>query len=267
MTSAPCGSWGSTSARPAVQRLLAEPAFILHRRQYSESSLLLEVLTPARGRLGMLARGARGGRSGLAAALQPFQELRVDASGAGELLRLTRAEAVGGPVALVGERALAGLYCNELVVRFLPRADPSAAAFERYRQVLIELADAPAPAWPLRRFERDLLALLGYGIDYGADADGAGLDPAAHYRLQPERGFVAVAEGVGGYPGSALLALAQDQPPEASQLRAMRGLLRDLLGAQLTGAPLRSWRLLSELPRVQRGGLNSDAVADAAAGD
>lgn len=250
-----------------MQRLLAEPAFILHRRQYSESSLLLEVLTPALGRVGMLARGARGGRGGLAASLQPFQELRVDAAGSGELLRLTRAEAVGAPVALAGERALAGLYCNELVVRFLPRADPSAAGFERYRQALVELADAPATAWPLRRFERDLLALLGYGIDYGADADGAGLDPAAHYRLLPERGFVAVAEGVSGYPGSALLALAADQPPEAGQLKSLRGLLRDLLGAQLTGAPLRSWRLLSELPRIQRGGLSPDAAADAAAGD
>ena len=125
-------------------RLLAEPAFVLHRRQYSESSLLLEVLTREHGRLGLLARGARGARSALPALLQPFQELRIDAAGSGELLRLNRAEPHQEPVSLPGERALAGLYCNELLVRLWPRADAQPELFERYLS-LIHISEPTRP--------------------------------------------------------------------------------------------------------------------------
>lgn len=251
-----------------MQRLTAEPAFVLHRRQYSESSLLLDVLTPAAGRVGMIARGARGARSGLAAALQPFQELRIDASGAGDLLRLSRAEAIGGPLALAGERALAGMYCNELVVRFLPRGDALGRLFERYRAVIQELSLASAPAWALRRFERDLLAMLGYGCDYVADSDGARLDPQGRYRYVADAGFVATGESSGAYRGHSLLALSQDSLPDAEVLRELRRLMRELLSAQLQGAPLRSWSLLSELPaRGTRTELSQNGPASGAESD
>lgn len=230
-------------------RLTAEPAFVLHRRQYSETSLLLELYTAAHGRIGVLAKGARGRQSTLPALLQPFQPLRIDAAGRGELLRLVAAEADGPAIALAGQAALAGLYVNELMVRLCPRADPHPRLLTRYQSALRGIANPASMAWELRRFERDLLDELGYGGDYAHDAAGARIDGASRYRLEPQWGFVGIAEHEDGISGSALLALALDQSPTTQQLKELRKLLRQLIAGHLEGEPLKSWALWSGLPR------------------
>ena len=230
-------------------RLSAEPAFVLHRRQYSETSLLLELYTATQGRVGVLAKGARGRHSTLPALLQPFQPLRIEAAGRGELLRLAGVEADGPAIALAGQAALAGLYVNELMVRLCPRGDPHPRLHGRYERVLQGLAEPASMAWELRRFERDLLDELGYGGDYARDASGGRIEGGMRYRLEPQSGFVGVADGEEGISGSALLALALDQSPPAAELRELRKLLRQLIAAHLEGEPLRSWGLWSGLPR------------------
>jgi DNA repair protein RecO (recombination protein O) len=230
-------------------RLTAEPAFVLHRRQYSETSLLVELYTAGQGRVGVLAKGARGRQSTLPALLQPFQPLRIDAAGRGELLRLAAAEADGPAIALAGQAALAGLYVNELMVRLCPRGDPHPRLLGRYQSALCGIADPVALAWELRRFERDLLDELGYGGDYERDAAGARIEGGLRYRLQPQSGFVGIAEGEDGISGSALLALALDQSPPAAELKELRKLLRQLIAGHLEGEPLKSWALWSGLPR------------------
>lgn len=232
-----------------MHRITDQPAFVLHRRQYSESSLLIEALTPEHGRVGLIARGARGSRSALPALLQPFQELRLDFSGTGELQRLTRAEPAGAALALREERTLAGLYCNELMVRLLQRADANPPLYARYRATLMELVDAASIAWTLRCFERDLLDALGYATDFACDADGLALDPEGRYRFQPESGFVGVGEAASGYSGGALLAMAGHSLPIPEHLRELRRLFRDLISQQLRGEPLRSWSMMSGLGR------------------
>lgn len=230
-------------------RITDQPAFVLHRRQYSESSLLVEALTPEHGRVGLIARGARGSKSSLPALLQPFQELRLDFSGTGDLQRLTRAEAAAPALTLREERTLAGLYCNELMVRLLPRGDANPPLYARYRAALVDLADTPALAWVLRCFERDLLDALGYATDFASDAHGDALDPAGRYRFEPESGFVGVGEAAPGYSGGALLAMAGGIAPEPGQLRELRRLFRELISQHLRGEPLRSWSLMRGLGR------------------
>jgi DNA repair protein RecO (recombination protein O) len=230
-------------------RLTAEPAFVLHRRQYSETSLLLELYTASQGRVGVLAKGARGRQSTLPALLQPFQPLRIDAAGRGELLRLAAAEADGPAIALAGQAALAGLYVNELMVRLCPRSDPHPRLLHRYQSALRGIADPASMAWELRRFERDLLDELGYGGDYVHDASGARIEVGVRYRLEPQSGFVGVAEGEDGISGAALLSLALDQSPAVTELKELRKLLRQLIAGHLEGEPLKSWGLWSGLPR------------------
>ncbi len=232
-----------------MSRISDQPAFVLHRRQYSESSLLVEAITPEFGRVGLIARGARGSRSALPALLQPFQELRLDFSGGGELQRLTRADAAAPALALREERALAGLYCNELLVRLVQRADANPPLYTRYRETLVELVDGPAVSWVLRCFERDLLDALGYATDFANDARGVALDPAGHYRFEPENGFVGVRETAAGYSGGALLAMGGRSTPAPEQLRELRRLFRELISQQLRGEPLRSWGLMRALGR------------------
>lgn len=88
-------------------RYTAEPAFVLHARPWRETSLLVEVLSAAHGRLGLVARGVTGPKKhALRAALQPLQSIRFDAVQAGELARLVAAEAVDAAPVLHGDPAL-----------------------------------------------------------------------------------------------------------------------------------------------------------------
>ena len=63
-------------------RALLQSAFILHRRPYRNTSVLLEVFSQERGRLGLVARGAAAPKSRLTGLLQPFAPLLLSWSGA-----------------------------------------------------------------------------------------------------------------------------------------------------------------------------------------
>ena len=238
-------------------RIDAEPAYVLHARSWRESSLLLEVLTGQYGRLGLVARGVQGPRRQvLRAALQPLQYIRVDAVQRGELAQLRAAEALDVAPQLTGDAALAGFYVNELVLRLAPRNDPQPELFAAYGMVRLRLGAGESLAWSLRRFERDLLDALGVGFAFDADGDGNPIDPAARYRFDPEHGPRRLLSDRGhgdradAATGRALLALAQDREPDASDLASLRRALRPVLLHQLGGRGLRSWELLGELGRL-----------------
>ena len=104
----------------AVQQ---EPAYVIHRRPWRESSLLVDLFTLNHGRISLIARGASGPRSPLKAQLQPFQPLLVDWRGRSDLKTLIQLE-VRQAAALHQTRSLySGLYLNELLQRVLPVAD------------------------------------------------------------------------------------------------------------------------------------------------
>ena len=95
-----------------------------------------------------------------------------------------------------------------------------------YAALRAELAAIVPLGWCLRRFERDLLEALGLGLAWGQTAEGDALDPAARYRIDPERGaWRDRSHGVESLRGSALLALAEDRCPPAEELAELRALL------------------------------------------
>jgi DNA repair protein RecO (recombination protein O) len=224
-----------------------QPGYVLHARAYRETSLLLECLIRDHGRIGVVARGVRRERARIQRAdLEPFQLLAFDFVLRGELATLRAVEPVARPHPLHGDALLAGLYVNELVVRLTGRQDPHAALYTAYARTLQRLAAGDALAWTLRRFERDLLAALGYGLQLQFDADsGEPLDADADYMYQAEHGPVA-GRGGGGFAvrGAELLALGADSPPDTAGLARLRRLLRGVIGHHLGGTELRAWRVL-----------------------
>lgn len=235
-------------------RVLAQPAYVLHARPWRETSLIVELLTRDHGRVGVVARGVQGAkRHPLRAALQPLQHLRLDFLPRGELARLLQAEALDAAPRLAGDALMAAFYANELVLRLVPRNDPATELYARYGELRAQFG-APDPlAWSLRRFERDLLELLGYGLPLDVAADGEPLDPAARYLLDAEQGALRDrSHAPGSTSGAALLALAADRCPPAEQLLELRGAMRRVLAAHLGPQGLKSWGLLSELARVGR---------------
>ena len=241
-------------------RFSAEPAFVLHTRPWRESSLLVEVLSAEHGRLGLVARGVHGPkRHLLRAALQPLQYIRFDAVQRGELATLASAEALDAAPRLQGDAMLAGFYLNELTLRLAPRGDPQPELFEAYRATRLRLGGNQPLAWTLRRYERDLLDALGFGLDWTEEGDGAAIDAAARYRLDPEYGPRRLVLDRGhedrrsAATGRGLLALAADSLPADEDLASLRLPMRGVLAFHLGPRGLKSWEMLGELARVSSG--------------
>jgi DNA repair protein RecO (recombination protein O) len=215
-----------------------EQGFVLHTWPYKETSLIVEAFSRSRGRLGILARGARRPRSALRGLLLAFQPLRLSWSGAAELGTLTGAEWIGGEAALSGAGLMCGFYLNELLLRLLPREDPHEALFDAYAEALARLSAGEPQAPVLRGFERRLLAELGYAPLLVREAAGAAVEADKRYAYQPDRGPVEAKGGSGDLfvRGSTLLDIAHDdyRAPETREeaLRLMRALIAERLGGQ-----------------------------------
>lgn len=229
-------------------RIEQQPAYVLHSRAYRETSLLLECLTRDHGRVGVVARGVRGERARTRRAqLEPFQALAMDLLMRGEMATLTAVESVGSSQRLTGDAGLSGLYLNELVVRLTVRQDPLPALFDAYAQTLARLLGNESLAWTLRRFERDLLQAIGYGLQLPFDsATGEPLVPELSYRYLAEQGAVRCTAGhEQALLGSDLLALANDEMPDARGLKSLRDMMRNVIRFHLGGGELRAWRVLA----------------------
>ena len=232
-------------------RVLLQPAFVLHRRPYRDTSLLLEVFSQDHGRVGLVARGAAGSRSRLKGLLQPFAPLLLSWIGAGELATLTAAEDAGRPIPLPPQRVLAGLYVNELLLRLLPRLDPHPGLFAAYPLLLAELAAAPGEEPPLRRFEKRLLEELGYGLTLDCEAmNGTPIVAEEQYCYVLDRGPLAASPSKVGVPisGQGLLALRDGSLNDPTVLREVKRLTRAALAVQLRGRALKT----RELYRARR---------------
>ena len=227
-------------------RVSLQPSWILHRRPYRDSSMLLEVLTAEQGRISLVARGARRktrGGSGNAL-LQPFIPLLLSFSGRTDLKNLNASEAAGRPLMLGGERMFSGLYLNELLVRLLHRYDPHPQLFAAYASTLGALPGSDEIDDVLRRFEFALLGELGYGFDLDMDGrSGEAVLPEAWYHYHPDHGLVARGPQADpaqpAFRGAELLAIPSNDSTGEARPTAKR-LLRLVLALQLGDAPLRS---------------------------
>jgi DNA repair protein RecO (recombination protein O) len=231
-------------------RIENELGFILHRRAYSETSWVLDVLTHTYGRIALMAKGVRGMSKKDPIVLGCCY--RLSYAGSGELPLLKQFESIDtrvpGP-----SLSLALMYLNELLHALLPKADPHPSLFETYQTLVTHWpSEAPQQAQLLRRFEYDLLMELGYGVDFNYSIDGKLIRPDFHYRLDVEAGFSVVSTdgALQSYPGASILALHADAPNSA-ELGDLRRMLKSLLSAQLHGKDLQAWTLMSELKQTQ----------------
>ncbi|AGA90600.1 DNA repair protein RecO [Thioflavicoccus mobilis 8321] len=216
---------------------------LLHRRDFSNTSLLVEVFSATEGRFPAVAKGARRGRAPTAALLQPFQPLWLGWSGRGEVRTLGKVEAAGAPLTLPGDALYCGFYLNELLMRLLARHDPQENLFAFYLAALKDLASGQVIDQVLRRFELQLLQVLGYGLVLDREADtGHPISAAGRYRYVPERGIVPARDAMPQetLSGTTLLQLAGEEPLGGKEIREARRLLRAALAPHLGQRPLAS---------------------------
>ena len=222
-------------------RIQLEPGYILNARPYNDTSLLLEAFTRSHGRVGLVARGARGAKSKTRALLQPLCPLLLSWTQSGDMGSLTAAEAGGASFMLSGERVFYAWYLNELLLKLTQRHDAHPDLFDRYALTLSQLHESDVQI-ALRLFEKHLLAELGYGLHLPDD-----LLPDQHYRCAADLQPVAASAGPHTYIGSSLIALADETLATPQALKDAQRLLRAAIRQQLGGKELETPTMLREL--------------------
>jgi DNA repair protein RecO (recombination protein O) len=237
-------------------------AYVLHRWDWSETSLIVELFTRERGRVVVVAKGAKRPTSNFRAVLLPFHPLQAQlgkapADDSGEVHALRSAEWAGGVPALPGEALFSAFYASELVMKLLARDDAHPALFDAYTATLLALAAGADEAPVLRAFELALLRETGVLPDLASDTLSARpVEPQAGYALQPQTGLVAQPQGLAGAAWLALeAALAHNDWPGlqaacAAAGSALRVPLREVLHYHLGPAPLRTrqvWQGMQKL--------------------
>lgn len=175
-----------------LKRITEQPAYVLHRYDWSESSLIVEVFTRTFGRVALIARGAKKPSSSFRPILLPLQPLHVAFGGDAEIRTLKSAEWQGGHVMPTGDSLLSGYYINELLMRLLARDDPHPMLFDAYAATVQLLASQRIETLQvaLRAFELRLLRDIGLlpVLDVQT-ATLSALDPDAQYVLIAEAGL------------------------------------------------------------------------------
>lgn len=240
-------------------------AYVLHRYDWSESSLILDLFTRTQGRVAAVAKGAKKPHSNLRAVLLPFQRINVslgrlpEGEGAGDIQTLRQAEWAGGPAMLAGAALFSGFYLNELLMKLLARHDPHPALFDAYAQTLPGLGageDERTQA-ALRAFELTLLKEIGLLPDLGiATLTQQPLAAQALYALRPEAGVTEARADEAGLPGALLVgaqaalshgSLEALQQTCALALPAMKLQLRALLHYHLGSTALRTREVMRDV--------------------
>jgi DNA repair protein RecO (recombination protein O) len=246
-------------------------AYVLHRYDWSESSLILDLFTREQGRLAVAAKGAKRPYSQLRPVLLPFQRILValgrpprhddpgDEAPAGqrEVQTLRGAEWAGGGLAmLTGAALFSGFYLNELLMKLLARQDPHPVLFDAYALTLPSLVspDDGVVQSALRAFELTLLRHLGVLPDLSLlTLTQEPVRAGAGYSLLPEAGVGALRPGEGAMPGEVLIglqaALLHGSVPALQQacgraLPALRSPLRGLLHYHLGSNLLRTRQVM-----------------------
>ena len=240
-------------------------AYVLHRYDWSESSLILELFTREQGRLAVAAKGAKRPHSQLRSVLLPFQRVQVTLTrsvapeGAPpEVQTLRSAEYAGGAPMPGGAALFPGFYLNELLLKLLARHDAHAALFDAYAQTLPALgaADEARAQAALRAFELVLLRETGVLPDLSVVTQTQQpLREGERYSLS-DAGIAAARDDAPALDGAhwlQLQAALEHGSMEAiaqacrAALPELKLLLRNCLHYHLGSSPLRTRQVMLEL--------------------
>jgi DNA repair protein RecO (recombination protein O) len=230
-----------------------QPALVLHKRAYRETSLHLDLLTRDHGIVSLLAKGVTGAKNHiLRAQLQPMQHIKVCYQLKTELGILTQSESLPPSFRLNGERLMAGLYLNELIMKLCPRQDADAALYAMLLDAREELAGNSDLGWLVRRFERDLISHLGYVTPWSFSASGDELQTDTIYRMHLELGLIPVnSNDDNGISGQELMLFLSDRKPSRQTIIRLRSWLHAVIALHAGNSPLRSWQIIEDLNRAR----------------
>lgn len=238
-----------------VQRVTLQPAYVLHARDYRDSSMIVDFLTPEYGRVSLVVKGAKGSRSNRRALVQPFRSLLLSWQGRGSLQNLTAVEESGRAMLLQGIHQICGYYITELLHRLLSQGEVTAELFALYDRCIRELDQKKSVEPMLREFELSLLQSLGLLADLTVCIDDDSIvSPDITYYFEPEAGVrmagVAHRAVAAKASGRTLLGLSHRDFSSPQVLSESKGLMRAILRYYLGEKPIKSRELFEVYRRV-----------------
>ena len=236
-------------------------AFVVHQRQYRETSSIVEFFTE-HGLLSAVCRGVYG--SGKAAGrlrgtLQPFGELSLSWFGRGELKTVRQVETISTAPNLSYSVLYSGLYLNELLLRLAPSSEHENGLYLLYKNTLQDLAALASDSADinssveaiLRRFEIQLLEDLGFAIDFQREwGEHTPINEELHYSFDSGHGFTrCCAEAAGNrlrsIPGWVIMRIREADFSDARVRRYAKQVVREALAPHLGDRPLQTRELYS----------------------
>lgn len=225
-----------------LTRVSDQPAYLLHRRDWQNTSLILDLLTFDFGRVSVLAKGGKNSRS--KALYQPFTRLSVSWTGRHDLKTLVGIDGVNLPVA--EHRYLPLLYINELIGAFLPAHEPSIELFQLYGSLLQSIDQKDAE---LREFEKELMNLLGYLPDTHVEArTRMPINDNEHYQFLASDGFVRCnGAKKNTIDGASIIAWNEKNYESEAVMKMAKTVMRCIIDFNLQGKQLKSRAIYKQI--------------------
>jgi DNA repair protein RecO (recombination protein O) len=175
---------------PHRERVYRTEAIVLRRTNFGEADRLLTVLTPARGKLKLVAKGARKPTSRKSGHVELFSHGQFLVAVGRELDIVTQAETVEPFLPLREDllRTTYAYYFAELADAFAPERDENRHLFELLKDALGWLCAVDDLQLLARYYELHLLALAGYQPQLFVCR-------GCKTSLQPEVNYLSAAEG------------------------------------------------------------------------
>ncbi len=229
-------------------------AYVLHKRRYQETSLILQLLTRSNGRVSCIAKGVLRKGSKLSGVLEPLCLLQIETKGKSSLQTLTNAEVSYRHRELLKDRLFALFYMNELIVKLTAENDSLTSLFDNYSRSIESLSEEEDVEPVLRAFEVSLLNELGFGLNLISDYEsGKRITAESNYVYDLELGAkkINMSSKTLTTKGSTLLALAGRRRYQVEEAREAKQLMRRVIQHHLGDRKIESRELFrSSLDRL-----------------
>ena len=241
-----------------------QPAYVLHRRAFRETSVIVELLTADFGRVAGVVRGVKGGRRPRYS-IEPFTMVSVAWRGRGQLVNILAAESIAA-TRLQGDALFAGLYLNELLIKTLRTGRAGRCPL--------------SPLWPTTRWLRLQTTTMAWSQRCGRFRERPARRTRLRHRLRrrhpqrradrgPTKVYLAI-DGEGfreatagevqngadkdpvSLSGTEILAIANEDFARSAVRGAAKRVLRRALKQRLAGKPLQYAHAFREPPAPAR---------------
>ena len=234
-------------ALEAYMSELWRDAFLLRQRPYGNTSVMAEMFTLDNGRISVIAKGAKKPKSKFFGVLSPFSKLRITYRGKSELKTLTNVDKEDIFSDSFSKLSYTLLYINELLIKILPQGAPQKELFDLYDKFLLEIKTSNEIDIILRRFEIDLLEMLGYGINFINEVDsGQSIDADKLYDFVPELGFKESPNGI--FNGKEIISISKLDFENINK-KKFKSLTTMAIGYSLDGGDLKSRQIFKTLKK------------------